>query len=604
MARVTDLHLSFATVRAMSERPPIRIGNFSGYLGDRFTAIEEALAGDPVDVLMGDYLAEVTLAGMATAHRQNPERGGYAPSFLRQLAPHLQAIAERGIKVVTNAGGFDPAGMAAAVRGLVGDAGVALRVAHVEGDNLLGRLDEFHADGFALENLDTSAPLKDWGVEPIAANAYLGGFGIAEALRAGADIVITGRVTDASLTVGPAAWWHGWTPDDWDALAGAVTAGHIIECGAHATGGNFSGFLTVPGMARPGFPIAEVAADGSSVITKHARDGGMVTVDTVTAQLVYEIQGPRYLNPDATVHLETVQLTQVGPDRVAIGPVTGSPPPVTAKVAVFAPIGYEISTMLFCTSPHVDEKVALLREQLGMLLDDVVDELDVTALGTAAPDPATQWEATVPIRVIATARERDQLRGFPAAVGSLYLQGFPGFHHDGHAQSAREPWPRIDYWPALVPAEVLVHRAVLDDGTVLDAPTPSRSATDDEIAQPRHAEPSPAASADGRRVLLGDLAHARAGDKGGNSNVGIWVSDPAHWEWLRATLSSEGLRALMPEAADLGVVRHEFPRLRAVHFVLQGLLGTGGSSNLRVDQIGKSVGEYLRSKQVAAPSDV
>jgi hypothetical protein len=260
--------------------------------------------------------------------------------------------------------------------------------------------------------------------------------------------------------------------------------------------------------------------------------------------------------------------------------------------------------MLFCTSPHVDEKVALLREQLGMLLDDVVDELDVTALGTAAPDPATQWEATVPIRVIATARDREQLRGFPAAVGSLYLQGFPGFHHDGHAQAAREPWPRIDYWPALVPAEVLVHRAVLDDGTVLDAPTPSRTATDDEIAQPRHPEPSSTASSDGRQVLLGDLAHARAGDKGGNSNVGIWVSDPAHFEWLRTTLSSEGLRALMPEAAELGVVRHEFPHLRAVHFVLQGLLGTGGSSNLRVDQIGKSVGEYLRSKSVTAPEDL
>lgn len=588
----------------MSDRPPLRIANFSGYLGDRSTAIEEALAGDPVDVLMGDYLAEVTLAGLATTYRKNPERGGFVPTFLRQLAPHLPVLAERGIKVVTNAGGFDPAGMAAAVRGLVAEAGVQLRVAHVEGDNLLGRLEEFHAEGFALEHLDTDAPLEDWGVEPFAANAYLGGFGIAEALRAGADIVVTGRVTDASLTVGPAAWWHGWTPDDWGPLAGAVTAGHVIECGAHATGGNFSGFLTVPGLGRPGFPIAEVAADGSSVITKHARDGGMVTVDTVTAQLVYEIQGPRYLNPDATVHLETVQLTKVGPDRVAIGPVTGSPPPATAKVAVFAPIGYEISTMLFCTSPHVAEKVALLREQLELVLGGVVDELDVTALGSAAPDPATQWEATVPIRVIATGREPEQLRSFPAAVSSLYLQGFPGFHHDGHAQAAREPWPRIDYWPALLPAEVLVHRAVLDDGTVIDAPTPSRTATAEEIAQPRQPEPAPDPVPSGRRVPLGELAHARAGDKGGNCNVGLWVSDPAHWEWLRTTLTSGRLRELMPEAADLELVRHEFPHLRAVHFVLVGLLGTGGSSNLRVDQIGKSVGEYLRSKPVPVPEEL
>ena len=186
-------------------------------------------------------------------------------------------------------------------------------------------------------------------------------------------------------------------------------------------------------------------------------------------------------------------------------------------------------------------------------------------------------------------------------MSSLYLQGFPGFHHDGHAQAAREPWPRIDYWPALLPAEVLVHRAVMADGTVIDAPTPSRAATADEIAQPRHPEPAAPPAPGGRRVPLGDLAHARAGDKGGNCNVGLWVSDPAHWEWLRTTLTSDGLRALMPEAADLTLLRHEFPHLRAVHFVLQGLLGTGGSSNLRVDQIGKSVGEYLRSKRVTVP---
>lgn len=583
----------------MGERS-VRIGNFSGYLGDRYTAIDEALAGDPVDVLMGDYLAEVTLAALSVSYRRGGP--GYVAYFLDQVRPHLATLAERRIKVVTNAGGFDPAGLAAALRELVAEAGVPLRVAHVEGDNVLDRLAEFHADGYGLEHLDTGAPVKDWGFEPIAANAYLGGFGIASALRAGADIVVTGRVTDASLTVGPAAWWHDWSPDDWDALAGAVTAGHIIECGAHATGGNFSGFRSVPGMVKPGFPIAEVAADGSSVVTKHARDGGMVTVDTVTAQLLYEIQGPRYLNPDATVHLDTVRLSQVGPDRVAIGPVVGSPPPPTAKVALFAPIGYEICTMLFCTSPNVAEKVALLRDQLRLQLEGYVDQLEVVPLGTAAEDPENQWEATVPIRVIATARHPEPLRRFLPAVGSLYLQGFPGFHHDGHAQRLGEPWPRIDYWPALLPTELVPHRAVLDDGTVLDAPVSSRWATAEEIDQGRHPEPPPRPASSGRRIQLGELTYARAGDKGGNSNVGVWVPDPAHWEWLRTTLSAEGIRSLMSEAKGCEVVRHEFPHLRAVHFVLKGLLGTGGSSNLRVDQIGKSVGEYLRSKYVPAPA--
>jgi hypothetical protein len=335
------------------------------------------------------------------------------------------------------------------------------------------------------------------------------------------------------------------------------------------------------------------------VITKHARDGGAVTVDTVTAQLLYEIQGPRYLNPDATVHLETVQLEQVGPDRVAIGPVTGSPPPPTAKVAVFAPIGFEISTMLFCTAPDVAGKVELLRAQLRDQLEGHVDQLDITPLGVAAVDPASQWEATVPIRVIATARHPEPLRRFAPAVGSLYLQGFPGFHHDGHAPRATEPWPRMDYWPALLPAELLDHHVVLDDGTRLDVPAPSRTATPEELAQPSHPEPPGPAPA-GPVIELGELAHARAGDKGGNSNVGVWVPDPAHWDWLRATLSTERVEELLPEAGG-AIVRHEFPHLRAVHLLLRGLLGSGGSSNLRVDQIGKSVGEYLRAKHVPGP---
>ncbi|GAA1379919.1 DUF1446 domain-containing protein [Pseudonocardia kongjuensis] len=575
----------------------LRIANVSGYLGDRFTAVDEAMAGDPVDVLMGDYLAEITLAALAAGARRG--KPGYVGYALDQLTPHLPEIARRGMRVVTNAGGFDPAGMAAQLRHRIADAGVALRVAHVAGDGVLDRLADFHADGHGLEHLDTGAPLKDWGVEPIAANAYLGGFGIAAALAAGADIVVTGRVTDASLTAGPAAWWHGWTPDDHDALAGAVTAGHVIECGAHATGGNFSGFREVPGMLRPGFPIAEIAADGSSVITKHAADGGAVTVDTVTAQLLYEIQGPRYLNPDVTVHLDTVRLTRQGPDRVAIGPVTGSPPPPTAKVAVFAPIGFEISTMLFCTAPDVEGKVALLRRQLADRLAGHVDQLDVTPLGVAATDPADQWAATVPIRVIATARDPEPLRRFAPAVGSLYLQGFPGFHHDGHAPRATEPWPRIEYWPALLDATLLDEHVVLDDGSRIDPPRTSRTATPDELAQPVHPEPD-LPEPDGEPVELGRYVHARAGDKGGNANVGIWVKDRAHWDWLRATLSAGRAAALLPEAGG-AIVRHEFPHLGAVHLVLTGLLGSGGSANLRVDQIGKSVGEYLRAKHVPGP---
>lgn len=586
----------------MGERP-VRIANFSGYFGDRATAFDEAMGGDDIDALIGDYLAEFTLATLSARYRDDPSQG-YVAYFLDQLRPHLPAIAERGLKVVTNAGGFHPAALAGAVRTLAAETGVALRVAHVEGDNVLADLPRLRAAGHALENLDTGEPLDSWGYEPIAANAYLGGWGITAALAAGADIVVCGRVTDASLTSGVAAWWHGWTPTSWDELAGAVTAGHIIECGPHATGGNFSGFSTVPGMVAPGFPIAEVGADGGSVITKHARDGGAVTVDTVTAQIMYEIQGTRYLNPDVTVHLDTVRLSQEGPDRVRVSPVTGTPPPPTTKVAVFAPIGWQIVTTAYATGLEIDAKVELLREQLRALLPGV-DELDVTRIGTVADDPDSQWDATVPVRIMATARDREALTGsrFAGAVGGLFLSSIPGFYVDSGAGMPTRPRPRVDYWPALLPMDLVPHTTVLDDGgRIAIAPPPVTEVP----SRPVHPEPEgePAGVGGTRRVPLGTIAHARSGDKGGNSNVGIWVPDDRAWPWLRDTLSTEALKRLIPETKDLEVVRHEFPHLRAVHFVLRGLLGTGGSSNLRVDPIGKAIGEYIRARHVDIPVDL
>jgi hypothetical protein len=584
----------------MSKRP-VRIANFSGYLGDRYSAFDEVMAGDPVDVLMGDYLAEITLASFAARYRANVS-SGYADYFIEQFRPHVAAIAKRGCKVVTNAGGFNPAGLAHALRRLFAEEGVQLKVAYVEGDNIMDRLAALQAAGHGLEHLDTGAPLSSWGFEPIAANAYLGGWGIAAALRASADVVVCGRVTDASLTLGPAAWWHDWPVDAWDALAGALVAGHIIECGPHAVGGNFSGFTAIPGVMHPGFPIAEIDSDGSSVITKHACDGGAVTVDTVTAQLVYEIQGPLYLNPDVIADISSVRLAQIGPDRVRVHGVTGMPPPATTKVAIFAPIGYQMVSTVFVTGLAVQEKIDMIREQVrGLLGGDGIDELTITPLGSAAPDPATQWEATVPVRIMATSRERESLEqaNFANKISSLYLCSFPGFYQDTGAQRMVHPQPRIQYWPAILPMAALDHRIVLGDGPNVAIPPPS--VTTASFAQPVHPEPDPSPPGETRRVPLGTLAFARSGDKGANSNVGIWVADDRAWPWLRETLTSRAIRELVSEARGLEVVRHEFPHLRAVHFVFRGLLGSGGSSNVRPDQVGKAVGEYILAKYVDVP---
>ncbi|NMD56584.1 MULTISPECIES: acyclic terpene utilization AtuA family protein [Tsukamurella] len=584
------------------DQRPVRIANFSGYLGDRATAIAEVIAGDPVDVLVGDYLAEITLAGLVAAHRADPS-AGYVPAFVDQVRPHLGVLAERGLKVVTNAGGFNPAALAATLRGEARLAGAALTIAHVEGDAVFDRLEELAAAGHRLDNLDDGAPISSWRARPVAANAYLGGWGITAALASGADIVVCGRVTDASLITGPAAWWHGWGREDFDALAGAVVAGHIIECGPQAVGGNFSGFTALGDLRRPGFPIAEIAADGTAVITKHARDGGAVTVDTVTAQLVYEIQGPQYLNPDVTVDLQHVRLEQDAPDRVRVAGAAGAPPPATTKVAAFGVVGHRVVGTVFATGTDVPAKVELLRSQLELDRPEGVT-VTVTQVGVPAEDPETQWEATVALRVLATAPAAETLAEYNLIrrLGSLYLQSFPGIFHDGASVLQGKPVPTVDYWPGLLPTAVLVHRAVLADGTGVEIAPPQRTLVP---AQPVHPEPAEAPeSVPTVSMPLGEVAHARSGDKGGNSNVGIWAPDAAAWPWLRRFLSTDEMRRLFPDAKDLDIVRHEFPEIRAVHFVFRGLLGTGGSSNDRIDQVGKAVGEYLRSRIVPVPESV
>ena len=303
------------TASAGQAREPIRIGNASGFYGDRFAAMQEMLEGGDLDVLTGDYLAELTMLILGRDRLRDPGLG-YARTFLRQLEGCLGPALDRGVAVVSNAGGLNPAGLAAAVRELAGRLGLDPKIGYVAGDDLLPRAAE----------LGLAAP---GGGQPVAANAYLGGWGIAECLRAGANVVVTGRVTDASLTVGPAAAHYGWARDDFDALAGATAAGHVLECGAQATGGNYSFFTEIADLRHPGFPIAEIYPDGSSVITKHPGTGGAVTVGTVTAQLLYEVAGPRYPGPDVTLRLDTVRLVRDGPDRVRIAGAAGEPPPAT-----------------------------------------------------------------------------------------------------------------------------------------------------------------------------------------------------------------------------------------------------------------------------------
>ena len=492
---------------------PVRIANFSGAMGDRFSAFEEAVQGAP-DVVIGDSMAEITMSMVVAGFHENREarRGFFSEYFLRQLRPQLPAIAGKRIKVVTNAGIYHPAGLAEAIRAEVTAQGLDLKVAHVTGDDLTDAAKDLIADG-QLGHLETGAALDVDPGELLAVNAYLGGWGIKTALDEGADIVITGRVADASLVTGPAAWWHGWDRGDLDRIAGATAAAHIIECGPQATGGNFAGFTGLPDNTLPGFPIAELAEDGSFVITKRPQDGGAVTVDTVTAQLMYEIQGPRYLNPDVVWHTDSLELAQDGPDRVRVTGARGSAAPETTKAGVNFRRGYRGATWLFPTGLDIDAKIDVLKAQAERTRQDhPVDELRFFVCGQPVPDPEDQWQATVAVQVAVAAPDAKTVSGFLNQFCSYGLGSIPGFYIDMTQMYSMAGQPRIDYWPGLVRQDGLRHQVHLPDGRVLDIAPPPDTAPFTGQPETAASTADPASFGPTATVPFGQIAYARTGD--------------------------------------------------------------------------------------------
>ncbi|MFD8967321.1 acyclic terpene utilization AtuA family protein [Streptomyces sp. NPDC059568] len=583
----------------------LRIGNASGFYGDRFDALREMLTGGPLDVLTGDYLAELTMLILGRDRMKNPD-AGYAKTFLRQLEDGLGLAHDRGVKIVANAGGLNPAGLATAVRELAERVGVPVRVAHVEGDDLLAG--------------DPSARAA-WGEGVLTANAYLGGAGIAACLRAGADVVITGRVTDAALVTGPAAAHFGWDlrdlagADDPEspessagsegahslhALAGAVVAGHVLECGTQATGGNYS-FFTHHDIRRPGFPLAEIHADGSAVITKHPGTGGTVDVGTVTAQLLYETGGARYAGPDVTARLDTVRLAQDGPDRVRITGVRGEPPPPTLKAGLTRIGGWRNEVVFVLTGLDIDAKARLVREQLAdALAKRRPAQVSWELARTDRPDADTEETASALLRLVVRDSDPEAVgRAVGTAAVELALASYPGFHVTAPPGKGA---PYGVFEAVYLDAAEVTQVAVLPDGQRMTVPHSVRTKALEPV--PETAEQLPEPLADGlptRRAPLGLVAGARSGDKGGDANIGVWARDEDGWRWLAHELTVERFRQLIPESRELTVVRHLLPNLRALNFTVEGLLGEGVAAQARFDPQAKALGEWLRARHLDIP---
>ncbi len=593
-------------------KPLVRIANASGYWGDDPEALWRQVAGGPLDYVTMDFLAEITMV-ILQRQRARDSRAGFAYDFIEHLKLALPAIAESGVTVIVNAGGINPGGCAEAVATLCRQAGVALPIGVVDGDDLLPRLDELAAAGIRLDHMDGERSYDEIRGRVVAANAYLGAAPVVAALRGGARIVITGRTTDAALILAPLVHEFDWAWDDWNRLAAGTAAGHILECGAQATGGNFTDWQRIPSMLDVGYPIAEVQPDGTFVVTKHANTGGLVSVRTVTEQLLYEIGDPRaYVTPDVVADFTSLQPTQEGPDRVRVGGARGLPAPTTLKVSMVYRQGYRAVGTVLLSGPNVIAKAERLAEMVWHRLgtdfaDRRVDYIGVNACwGDVAL--AEREPNEMVLRFAVADGDRHKLTRFANHLLGFALQGPPGLGVFGGRPDVQEAF---GFWPALVPRELVTARvAVRRDGqeSITEVPLslpPGRSAR--ELDPPPEIADAPGEG--GRalrtsRVRLHTIAYARSGDKGDHANVGVAARSPEAYAFLREALTAKRVHDFYRDLVRGPVERYELPNLLAFNFVLRHALGGGGTLSLRVDHQGKTLAQGLLTMELEVPDDV
>ncbi|PVH85591.1 DUF1446-domain-containing protein [Cadophora sp. DSE1049] len=599
----------------MPSRRNIRIGNVSGATGDHWNAMQRMVEKGNVDIITGDWLSEMNIAWNAITKASDPSLG-YEAGFLHQLSRCIDSVVTKRLKIITNAGALNTNALTLKVEELCRQRGHdQVVVAQVVGDDITEML--MNREGKArldLRHLDhENSHLGDWQMseEVHCGVAYIGAWGIVEALKAGADIVVCGRVTDAGPVIGAAAWWYDWQLDSFDELAGALVAGHLIECGPYATGGNFSGFKEfLPQLVDLGFGIAEIQPDGTSFITKPEESNGVVNKFNITSQLLYELQGELYLNPDVVADLSKIKIEDAArPNMVYVSGMVGLPPPSTTKAMIAAKGGYQAETTFYINGLDVYEKAQMMKNQLEyMFKSSNFSKLSIELYGTPASNPRSQQGGTMFLRIFAQARKKEDIDApkFRDIVYALRMQSYPGYHMNLDFRTM-DPKPFMEMFPAVIPLQALNHEVVVAQVRI-PIPAPAKTAiypvirNSYEAADPRglssfgHTEPAP----------LGSIVHARSGDKANNSNVGFFVRNADEYPWLQSLLTVEKLKEILGDDWSKGnasrrIERCEFPYLLAVHFRILDFLDGGIASSSRVDGLGKGVGEFLRSRTVEVP---
>ena len=581
----------------------IRIANCSGFYGDKLSVAKDMVEGGPIDVLTGDYLAELTMTILYNQKMKRGENHGYVGTFIKQFKDVAKIAQDKNIKIVTNAGGLNPKSMALEIENVIEELNLNLKVAYIDGDDLIPMMDKLTDLGEKFSNLDKDLELKDYSKKPITANAYLGAWGIKEALDNGADVVVCPRVTDAAVVIGPAAWKFNWSRDQYDELAGALAAGHIIECGAQATGGNYSFFQEVPTFDNIGYPIAEVYEDGSFVITKHENTGGLVSVGTVTAQLLYEIGSPAYLNPDVISHFDTLKITQESQDRVLVQNARGSSPTNTHKVCVNLVGGYRNGIELLLTGLDINEKAELITDQIFKSVGgkEQFDKVDIQLHRTDKENPKSNEEAQAFLRIDVMSSNPELVgRLFNAKIIELALANFPGWT----GRSGVVPnGPYIEYWPTLVNSKYVKERIHIGDKVIDITPT-SQLGLEEKYYQKVPYENPELEIQSFEEDFFGKIFGTRSGDKGGCANLGVWAKTEDAYSFLFDFLTVEKLKELLPDLEKFDIDRYELPNIFSLNFYVHGILQEGVSSSTRMDGQAKSLGEYLRAKKINFPKQL
>ena len=581
----------------------IKIANCSGFYGDKLSAAKDLVDGGPIDVLTGDYLAELTMAILFGQKMQRGEDKGYVGTFLKQINQIAKSCKEKNIKIVSNAGGLNPKSMAIEIEKILKEQSIDMKVAYIDGDDLMPTISNLKKSGEEFKNIDKGKKLVESGYSPLTANAYLGAWGIKEALDKGADIVVCPRVTDAAVVIGPAAWKFNWKRDNYDALAGALAAGHIIECGCQATGGNYAFFKEVESFDNVGYPIAEIYEDGSFYVTKHPDTGGLVSTGTVTAQLLYEINSPAYVNPDVIAHFDTLKIEEVEKDKVYVSGCRGSSPPDKHKVCINLAGGFRNGMEIILTGLDIEDKAKVFTDALFNSVGGrkQFDEVSIQLHRTDKENPNSNEEAMASLLVSVKSKDQNLVgRLFSAKIIELALANIPGFFAQGGVKSSG---PVIIYWPALVDSKHIKEKVHIDGEEIEVIPT-SQLELEEIYYQKEPIKIKKIKKEDEKEIYFGEIYGTRSGDKGGCANLGVWAKNVNSFAFLHDFLTVKKLKELLPDLNQYKIERFELANINSLNFYIHDILQDGVSSNDKKDGQAKSLGEYLRAKKVKVPQSI